>query len=35
LAVRDDTWDTAHPIDTSQALGECTDQAEKLWHKAH
>ncbi len=35
LAVRDDTWDTAHPIDTSQALGDCTDQAEKLWHKAH
>ena len=35
LAVRDDTWDTAHPIDTSQALGDCTDQAEKLWHNAH
>jgi aminoglycoside phosphotransferase family enzyme/predicted kinase len=32
LAVRDDTWDTAHPIDTSQALSDCTDQAEKLWH---
>jgi len=35
LAVRDDTWDTAYPIDTSQALGDCTDQAEKLWHNAH
>ena len=35
LAVRDDTWDTAHPIDTSQALGDCADQAEKLWHNAH
>lgn len=32
LAIRDDAWDTAHPIDTSRALAECTDQAEKLWH---
>ena len=35
LAVRDDAWDTAHPIDTSQALSDCTGQAEKLWRKAH
>jgi uncharacterized protein len=35
LAVRDDAWDTAHPIDTSQALKDCTDQAEKLWHNLH
>jgi aminoglycoside phosphotransferase family enzyme/predicted kinase len=35
LAVRDDTWDIAYPIDTSQALGDCTDQAEKLWYNAH
>jgi uncharacterized protein len=35
LAVRDDAWDTAHPIDTSQALSDCTDQAEKLWHNVH
>jgi aminoglycoside phosphotransferase family enzyme/predicted kinase len=31
LAVRDETWDTAHPIDTAQALKDCTDEAEKLW----
>ncbi|MBS4729267.1 nucleoside monophosphate kinase [Mycobacterium sp. SM1] len=31
LAVRDDTWDTAHPIDTGQALTDSTDEAEKLW----
>ena len=35
LAVRDDAWDTAHPIDTSQALSDCTGQAEKLWRNAH
>jgi uncharacterized protein len=35
LAVRDDAWDTAHPVDTSQALSDCTDQAEKLWHNLH
>jgi uncharacterized protein len=35
LAIRDDAWDTAHPIDTSQALGDCTDQAEKFWHNSH
>lgn len=35
LAVRDDAWDTAHPIDTSQALNNCTGQAETLWHNAH
>ncbi|WP_414738683.1 AAA family ATPase [Mycobacterium haemophilum] len=35
LAIRDDTWDAAHPIDTSQPLNDCTDQAEKLWHNAH
>jgi hypothetical protein len=35
LAVRDDAWDTAHPIDTSQALSDCTGQAEKLWCNAH
>jgi len=35
LAVRDDAWDTAHPIDTSQALSDCTGQAEKLWHNSH
>lgn len=32
LAVRDDAWNTAHPIDTAKALEDCTDQAEKLWH---
>jgi uncharacterized protein len=35
LAVRDDAWDTAHPIDTNQALKDCTDEAEKLWHNVH
>ena len=35
LAVRDDAWDTAHPIDTSQALSDCTGQAEKLWRNAY
>ena len=35
LAVRDDAWDTAHPIDTSNALSDCTGQAEKLWRNAH
>jgi uncharacterized protein len=35
LAVRDDAWDTAHPIDTSQAMSDCTGQAEKLWRNAH
>ena len=35
LAVRDDAWDTAHPIDTSQALSDCAGQAEKLWRNAH
>jgi aminoglycoside phosphotransferase family enzyme/predicted kinase len=35
LAVRDDAWDTAHPIDTSQALSDCSDQAERLWQNAH
>lgn len=35
LAVRDDTWETAHPINTSQPLAECTDEAETLWHKAN
>ena len=35
LAVHDDAWDTAHPIDTSQALSDCTGQAEKLWHNLH
>lgn len=34
LAVRDDGWDTAHPIDTSQALLDCINQAEKLWNHA-
>jgi aminoglycoside phosphotransferase family enzyme/predicted kinase len=33
LAVRDDAWDTAHPVDTGQALKDCTRQAEKLWQK--
>jgi hypothetical protein len=32
VAIRDDTWDTAYPIDTSQALREATDEVEKLWH---
>ena len=35
LAVRDDAWDTAHPIDTNQALSDCAGQAEKLWRNAH
>jgi uncharacterized protein len=35
LAVRDDAWDTAHPIDTSQALSDCTGRAEKLWRNTH
>ncbi len=35
LAVRDDTWETAHPINTSQPLAECIDEAETLWHKAN
>ncbi|MGA8328663.1 MAG: AAA family ATPase [Mycobacterium sp.] len=35
LAVRDDTWETAHPINTSQPLAECSDKAEVLWHKAN
>jgi aminoglycoside phosphotransferase family enzyme/predicted kinase len=35
LAVHDDAWDTAHPIDTSQPLSDCADQAEKLWRNAH
>jgi len=34
LTVRDDAWDTAHPLDTSQALTDSIDQAEKLWEKA-
>ncbi|WP_232070271.1 bifunctional aminoglycoside phosphotransferase/ATP-binding protein [Mycobacterium noviomagense] len=34
LAVRDGAWATAHPIDTSQALEDCTDQAAKLWLSA-
>ena len=33
LAVRDDTWDTAHPINTSRPLAECVDEAETLWRK--
>jgi predicted kinase len=32
LAPRDEAWDTARPIDTGQAVKDCTDQAEKLWH---
>jgi uncharacterized protein len=32
LILRDDDWDTAHLIDTAQALPDCVDQAEKLWH---
>ncbi|MFZ0225964.1 MAG: nucleoside monophosphate kinase [Mycobacterium sp.] len=32
LILRDDVWDTAHLIDTAQALPDCVDQAEKLWH---
>lgn len=32
LAIRDDAWETAHPIDTSRPLRDCTEQAEKLWH---
>lgn len=35
LAVRDEPWETAHPIDTTQAFSDCTDQAEKLWHNLH
>ncbi|UQX10351.1 bifunctional aminoglycoside phosphotransferase/ATP-binding protein [Candidatus Mycobacterium methanotrophicum] len=35
LAMRDDAWETAHPIDTSQALCDCTDRAETLWRNVH
>ncbi|MDT5345114.1 MAG: uncharacterized protein QOE52_4298 [Mycobacterium sp.] len=34
LTVRDDSWDTAHPIDTGQSLSVCVDEAEMLWHSA-
>lgn len=32
MALRDDRWDTAHLIDTAQALTDCADTAEKLWY---
>lgn len=35
LAVRDDTWETAQPINTSRPLAECSDEAETLWRKAN
>ena len=31
LTLRGGAWDTAHLIDTAQALEDCTDHAEKLW----
>ncbi|MDI3315258.1 MAG: AAA family ATPase [Mycobacterium sp.] len=35
LAVRDDAWDTAHPIDTGQALTDSLDEAEILWRNTY
>ncbi len=35
MTLRDDAWETAHLIDTAQALPGCIDHAEKLWYETY